>query len=422
MSEDRGLQFATTGLVPSPFHLRWVALFWITLAELLVMSVWFSASAVTPELIKAWHIAGSGMVWLTSGVQLGFVIGALISATFGLPDRIPSRWMMGSGAFGAALTTNLILLFPHGGPAPFILRAITGAFLAIVYPVAVQWVSTWFPRQRGISVGILIGGLTIGSALPHLLAGLPFLTEWPWVIGGSGVLAVIGCGLVLWVVPESPVRVQTSTFRWDRVGEVFRDRPVMLANIGYWGHMWELYAMWTWLPAFLLASWMGISRVPDLSQWVGFASFAAIGVTGMLGALVGGYIADLWGRTATTIIALAISGMMSLIIGFTYRQNIWLTVGVIFMWGFSVIADSAQFSVAVTELSPVDRRGSALTVQMAIGFLLTIGSINLIGSMEGSIGWSHVFSLLAIGPIVSIIAMARLRRNGASIQMANGKR
>nr|WP_272879700.1 MFS transporter [Sulfoacidibacillus ferrooxidans] len=386
------------------------------------MSVWFSASAVTPELIKAWHIAGSGMVWLTSGVQLGFVIGALISATFGLPDRIPSRWMMGSGAFGAALTTNLILLFPHGGPAPFILRAITGAFLAIVYPVAVQWVSTWFPRQRGISVGILIGGLTIGSALPHLLAGLPFLTEWPWVIGGSGVLAVIGCGLVLWVVPESPVRVQTSTFRWDRVGEVFRDRPVMLANIGYWGHMWELYAMWTWLPAFLLASWMGISRVPDLSQWVGFASFAAIGVTGMLGALVGGYIADLWGRTATTIIALAISGMMSLIIGFTYRQNIWLTVGVIFMWGFSVIADSAQFSVAVTELSPVDRRGSALTVQMAIGFLLTIGSINLIGSMEGSIGWSHVFSLLAIGPIVSIIAMARLRRNGASIQMANGKR
>ncbi|RIV18015.1 MFS transporter [Alicyclobacillaceae bacterium I2511] len=407
---------------PPTSNSKWIALFWITLAELFVMSVWFSASAVIPALAQAWHIKGSSIVWLTSAVQLGFVLGALTSATFGLPDRIRPRWMMGWGGLGASLSTAGILLFPHGGLMPFILRGLTGAFLAVVYPIAVQWVATWFPRQRGLAVGILIGGLTVGSALPHLFAGLPILQNWQGVMAGSAVLAGLSWVLVLWVVPESPVPFISPVFRWNTVGAVLRDRPVMLANMGYWGHMWELYAMWTWLPGFLLASWgPTLSRVA-LIQRVGWASFTAIGLTGILGALVGGWLADEWGRTAATIAALTVSGTMSLVVGLTYRHSIGLTLLVILIWGFSVIADSAQFSAAVTELSPANQQGSALTLQMAVGFLITIVSINLVGMIEPVLGWSHVFTLLALGPLAGIGAMMRLRVRPESTQMSNGKR
>ena len=409
-------------LVSQTSRSRWTALFWITLSELLVMSVWFSASAVVPALVQAWHVSGAAIVWLTSAVQLGFVVGALTSATFGLPDRIRPRTLMGWGAFGAGLSTAAILLYPDGGPWPFIFRGLTGAFLAVVYPVAVQWVATWFPQKRGLAVGILIGGLTVGSALPHLLTGLPLLRHWQGVMGGSAVLAGVSWALVLWVVPENPVPFTAPVFQWNSVGAVLRDRPVMLANLGYWGHMWELYAMWTWLPGFLLASWASALPHLDVGRLVGWASFATIGLTGVFGALAGGWLADRFGRTAATIAALIVSGVMSLVIGLTYRHGVWLPLLIALIWGFSVIADSAQFSAAVTELSPASRKGSALTIQMAVGFLITIASINLVGIAEPVMGWSHVFILLTVGPLVGIVAMMRLRNRPEASHMANGRR
>ncbi len=400
---------------------RWAALFWITLAELLAMSVWFSASAVAPTLEQDWHIPGVDVIWLTSSVQLGFVIGALASATFGLPDRIRPRRLMGWGALGAGFCTALILLFPDGGGWPFLLRGLTGVFLAVVYPVAVQWIAAWFPQERGLAVGILIGGLTVGSALPHLLAGLPSLQNWRAVMGGSAVLAGIAWALILWVVPETAEPFHAQKFRWNSAGAVFRDRPVMLANLGYWGHMWELYAMWTWLPGFLLASWTPLLPHLTVVRLVGWASFAAIGLSGVFGALVGGRLADCVGRTTVTIASLIVSGVMCLVIGPSHH-DIWLTLLLALVWGFSVIADSAQFSTAVTELSPASRQGSALTIQMAVGFLITIGSINLVGVAEPILGWSHVFVLLAAGPLVGIVAMTRLRNRPEARQMADGRR
>ncbi len=401
---------------------RWTALFWITLAELLAMSVWFSASAVAPTLERDWHVPRPDAVWLTSSVQLGFVVGALASATFGLPDRIRPRRLMGWGTLGAGLCTALILLFPDGGLWPFLLRGLTGVCLAVVYPVAVQWVAAWFPQKRGLAVGALIGGLTVGSALPHLLTGLPSLQDWQAVMGGSAALAGVAWVLILWVVPENAEPFRAQEFRWNSVGAVLRDRPVMLANLGYWGHMWELYAMWTWLPAFLLASWTPLLPRMAIVRLVGWASFAAIGLSGVLGALVGGRLADRVGRTTVTTVSLVVSGVMCLVIGFTFRQGVWLTLLLALIWGFSVIADSAQFSAAVTELSPASRQGSALTIQMAVGFLITIGSINLVGVVEPVLGWPRIFMLLAVGPLVGITAMQRLRGLPEARQMAGGRR
>lgn len=408
---------------PEQTHaLRWRALFWITLAELLAMSVWFSASAVTVALTRQWHLTGQAVAWLTSSVQLGFVGGALISATFGLADRFHPRVLMGWGAFGAALTTVALLAWPRGGSGPFVLRTLTGACLAVVYPVAVQWVARWFPSQRGLAVGILIGGLTIGSALPHLLAGLPLLQHWQGVLAGSAGLAVVSWVLVIWVVPEHPGAFYPPAFRWNHVGAVLRNPPIMWANLGYWGHMWELYAMWTWLPAFFLASWASHWTGTALIGMTGGMSFLAIGLAGLAGALAGGWAADRWGRTRATIAAMAISGSMALVIGFTYRQSPLLTVLAALVWGFSVIADSAQFSAAVTELSPLTLQGSALTLQMAVGFLITIGSIDLVGSLQPVLGWSHVLMVLAAGPALGMWAMSRLRQRPESLKLAHGRR
>ncbi len=254
------------------------------------------------------------------------------------------------------------------------------------------------------------------------LSGMPLLQHWQDVLAGSAGLAVVSWGLVLWVVPEYPGPFHPPKFQWDRVGAVLRDRPVMWANLGYWGHMWELYAMWTWLPAFFLASWVTYFQGTALNGMAGGVGFAAIGLAGFAGALAGGWAADRWGRTRATIGAMGISGAMALLIGATYRQAPWLTIVVAVVWGFSVIADSAQFSAAVTELSTRELQGSALTLQMAVGFLLTIGSIDLVGLLKPIVGWSHVFMVLAAGPAVGIWAMTRLRQRPESAKLANGRR
>ncbi|CAB1128313.1 MFS transporter [Candidatus Hydrogenisulfobacillus filiaventi] len=402
---------------------RWRALFWITVAELAAMSVWFSASAVAPALERAWQLVPALAPWLTGAVQLGFVAGALIGAATGLPDRVPSRRLFTAAALMAAFANaGLLAAGPGTVAAALGLRLLTGAALAGVYPVAVQWVAAWFPRNRGLAVGILIGGLTVGSALPRLLTGLPLLAHWRPVVAGSSLLALLAAAVAWGLAPDPPQAVPPPPFRWDQLGAVLRDRPVMWANTGYWGHMWELYAMWTWLPAFLAASWARLGSPHQVRVWAGLAGFAAIGGAGLAGALAGGWAADRWGRTAATIAALSLSGSMALLIGFTFRAAPLLTLGVALVWGFAVIADSAQFSAAVTELAPEDRRGTALTFQMATGFLLTVASIDLVAWLRARGGWAWAFPPLAAGPLLGLLAMARLRRHPDALRMAGGRR
>ncbi|MCY0865925.1 MAG: MFS transporter [Sulfobacillus sp.] len=398
------------------------ALAWLTVAELLAMSVWFSATAVSGAIGKAWHLSSGATTWLTATVPLGFVGGALFSATIGLADRVPPRRLISLGAVGAALTTALVAGFPQGGIVPYLLRVMTGAFLSVVYPVAVQWIAEWFPHQRGLAVAILIGGLTLGSAFPHVLTGLPLMRQWSTVLMTSGGLAAFG-GLIVWrMIPRSRTWVKPPPFRWNYLHGVIQNRPVMWANVGYWGHMWELYAMWAWLPAFLLASWRGDWSGERLRQVAGVASFIAIGVAGFGGALLGGWAAERWGRTVTTMVAMAVSGTLAIMIGLTYQSNPIGTFVLALVWGASVIADSAQFSAAVTELSSPASRGSALTLQMAVGYLVTVLSIDFVGWAVQKVGWHWAFMALALGPLLGIGGMFRLRRRPESLRMAHGRR
>jgi MFS family permease len=385
----------------------WKALLWIGLAELFALSLWFSASVIAPELTEIWNLNTVNAAWLSASVPTGFVIGAFVSSYFGIADRYNPRKVFALSALIGALF-NGSLIFVEYALIGIILRILTGVTLAGVYPTAVKVLSQWFPKKRGLAIGILIAALTMGSSLPHFVVMFFSSLNWKLVILSCSVLALVAAFIVNWILIDAPEASNKLPFSFKLIKKVTTNKPVMLANYGYFGHMWELYAMWTWLPAFLTASFTAYS--PQISPWfIAFASFISIGIAGGIGCVVGGLVADKMGRSYLTILSMAISAACSILIGFTFGQTIWLTFILSIAWGMSVIADSAQFSAAVTDFSEVDYVGTALTFQMCIGFLLTIISINLVPIVQRIIGWEWVFVLLSIGPILGILSMVKFR-------------
>jgi MFS family permease len=399
---------------------RWRQLAALSLAELLALSLWFSASAVLPALQREWDLGAGGSAGLTIAVQLGFIAGTLASALGNLPDVwSPRHLMVGSALLGAA-ANGALALWVDGLAGALALRFVTGMAMAGAYPPAMKIMATWFREGRGLAIGILVGALTVGSATPWLIRGL---TAWPWrqiLITASG-LAVLAAIVVVLLVREGPNRFPSARFDPRMALAVFRERGPRLACLGYFGHMWELYAMWAWIGLFLFES----ARVAGATGYAGLApstaTFAVI-ATGALGCWLGGVVSDRWGRTAATMAAMALSGACAATIGLTFGGPPGLTLALAVVWGITVIADSAQFSTAITELSPAAYVGTALTMQTCVGFALTNVSIWLLLPVVNLIGWRWAFATLAVGPVLGVVAMARLRAAPEAARMAGGRR
>lgn len=393
---------------------RWLALTLLSVSLVLAMSTWFSASAVVPQLEDAWGLSSTAKAWLTIAVQLGFVTGAVVSAVLNLSDRVQARFLILAGGVGAGVA-NLLLVMVDSAAAGIPLRFATGFFMAAVYPPAFKLISTWFRAGRGLALGVLAGAIILGNALPHLVNGLGGV-DWRSVIFATSALSVVG-GLVAVTVSEGPYPFSRSVFDPRQVGRVFANRGVRLASIGYFGHMWELFAMYAWFLVFFsdqLTNDGGVAL--PTAAYVTFAVIAA----GAAGSWFGGVLADRWGRSNTTALMLTISGLCSLGIGLFFGTSTWLIVAIGLVWGFTVVADSAQFSAIVTEVADQSYVGTALTMQVAVGFTVTVVTIWLIPVVEDAVTWQWAFAILALGPLTGIAAMLRLKSLPEAAQIAGG--
>jgi MFS family permease len=390
----------------------------VSLAEFLGMSVWFSASAVVPALTADWHLTGSDQAWLTMSVQAGFVIGAFSSSLFNLADYFPAHRFFATTSFLASLATALVAWFAPGLNLTLLLRFVTGLMLAGVYPVGMKIIATWTKEDRGFGIGLLVGALTLGSATPHIINALGGIGTWQPVLYYSAAFGSLGAIIAFFFVREGPFRTPFLKFKWNYASEAFRKRDLVLANIGYLGHMWELYAMWAWVPIFLLSSFRATSVHP---AWASVGAFAVIGAGGA-GSILAGYLADRVGRTVITIFSMVVSGSCSLLVGFLYGGNPVALILLCLLWGFAVVADSAQFSASMSELCEPEYLGTALTLQTSLGFLLTLITIWLIPVFVDLVGWSWAFAFLSIGPAIGVWAMSALRKMPSAERLAGGKK
>jgi MFS family permease len=399
-------------------------LFLLALAELLAVSVWFAGTAVLPELSRLWAAELNVTAWLTLAVQLGFVVGALVSAVFNLADVFsPPRLIVVSAALAAIANAGFALAATRSVALAIALRFLTGVAIAGVYPPAMKILAGWFRERRGFALGVLIGALGVGSAMPHALAAVGAISSrnWQWVVVGCSVQALAGAVIVAWFVREGPYAAPLQPFDLTQVRQIFRNRRLALANFGYFGHMWELYSWWAWISVLFTGSAAlsanASGSVPLSSATIETMAFIGMAMGGP-GCVFAGIAADrtpaepharIARRSRVTIVCMALSGA-SCVLTAVFFENIWAVAAIALLWGFTISADSAQFSAIVSEVGDARYLGTALTLQTALGFLLTVISIRVTAAIGQNLGWRWAAASLAIGPALGILAMARLQR------------
>lgn len=386
----------------------------LAVAQLLGMSLWFTGSAVSVQLQARWGLDGSDVGWLTTAVQLGFVAGTALSAVLNLADIVPPRRLFAFAALAGAVANSALAWAPDFSGA-LVSRFVAGACLAGVYPPAMKMAATWFRARRGLAIGTIVGALTVGKAGPYLVQAIPGIGVTPVVVLASA-SAAAAAALVAMGYREGPFPFASRPFSWRMVAEVASQRPWRLATGGYLGHMGEIYSFWTWIPAFVAAS-LSVSAGEPRAATAPGAAILAFGIiaVGGAGCIWGGLVADRIGRERLVTWAMAASGSCALLIGLTFGRSPWLLAPVALIWGFFVVADSAQFSALVTESVPPHAVGTALTLQTSLGFLLTTISIQLVPPVVARVGWAWAFPMLAIGPALGIWSIRRLVRLKAEL-------
>ncbi len=390
----------------------------ISVSLLLSLTVWFSANAIVSQLESLWTLTETDLALFSMILIFGFVLGGIISAIFNLSDIVDSTNFYSLYGILAGIS-NLTAIFAPNFAWFLFLRFMTGFFLAGVYPTAMKLMASWFKESRGLALGILLGALTVGSGFPYVfnLTGFP---DWKILMTISSVFAFFGALLVFFLIQEGPHISRGARFKISNIKRMWSKKSVRLANLAYFGHMWELYAFWVWIPIFLKESFLLVNPSRDPTIFFSLSTFLVF-LMGAIGNIFGGRIADKIGRTGFNIIMLGMSGLSSIVIGFFYQNPIGSLV-ISLIWGLTVVPDSPQFSVMITELGDPAYLGTTLTMQTTIGFGISIISIRLLPIFVNLVGWSLGFTLLIIGPLIGIISLFILRKEPDSIKIANGKK
>ena len=379
----------------------------LVIAQVSALSLWFITSAVLPDMTREFPMSEFHQAALASAVPAGFVIGALISAVLGLADRFDPRFVFAICAgVAAASGFALLVLEPNSGGA-IATRFVTGAMLAGVYPVGMKIAVGWGKDDRGLLVGLLVGALTLGSASPHFVAWMG-QADWRQTITIVSSFTILSAVSILFA-NLGPHHARAPTFKAAAIAQAWTNKRVRYAYLGYFGHMWELYAMWAWIGVACLVSFQLSMPQADAVSASKLTAFAAI-ASGGVASVVCGFWADKIGKVEITILAMAVSCLAAIATAISFGGPVWITVLCVLVWGIAIIPDSPQFSALVADASPAELAGSLMSLQTAIGFALTIFTVQITPYIASLTSWPTVMALMALGPAVGIYFMLKLRR------------
>ena len=382
------------------------ALFLVSVSLLLGASVWFTGTAAAVVLKVRWRLSEVEASGLTIAVQAGFITGTLLYAVFNVADLFRTRTVFFASAVGAALFNAGFGVFSNGLGSAIALRFLTGVMLAGVYPVAMKIVAQWFEERLGWRLGLLLGAMTFGTATPHFLLAIGAALDWRTLVLIASGLCVTGGAIVRFVLTDGPYLKETPRFDPHVAFRIFRHRPFRLQAVGYFGHMWELYAFWALLGSFLAAD--AGTRPPLAADRIPFIVFLTIAL-GVPSCILGGWISRRTGEKAVALISLAASGLFCALSPLLFGLPASVLVPLLLVWGFFVVSDSPQFSALATRTCPPEYTGTALTIQNGVGFAITVVSIPFIAWVSKHVGWRWAFSFLTIGPLVGALSLARLK-------------